>query len=152
MTRKAARTGTATSTSPAAQSPEAHDTRSLSPEAILERLRLEGVKFLRLQFSDILGTVKNIEVAQSQFAKALRGEVMFDGSAVQGFTRIEESDMLLRPDLSTFLVFPQFSREEGERGKVARLICDVHLPDGSPFEGDPRRVLRRQIERVRPWA
>ena len=148
MTRKAARTGTATSNSPAAQSPEAHDTRSLSPEAILERLHLEGVKFLRLQFSDILGTVKNIEVAQSQFAKALNGEVMFDGSAVQGFTRVEESDMLLRPDLSTFLVFPQFSREEGERGKVARLICDVYLPDNSPFEGDPRRVLRRQIERA----
>ncbi|MGI8747296.1 MAG: glutamine synthetase family protein, partial [Deinococcus sp.] len=119
-----------------------------SPEAVLERLGAEGVKFLRLQFSDILGTVKNIELTQSQFEKAVRGEVMFDGSAVEGFTRIEESDMLLRPDLATLLVFPQFSREEGERGKVARLICDVALPDGTPFEGDPRWVLGRQIERA----
>ncbi|GGQ99045.1 type I glutamate--ammonia ligase [Deinococcus ruber] len=122
--------------------------RSDSIESILQRLQSENVKFLRLQFCDILGTIKNIEVTQSQFAKALRGEVMFDGSAVEGFTRIEESDMLLRPDLSTFLVFPQFSREEGERGKVARLICDIYLPGGTPFEGDPRRVLRRQIERA----
>ena len=119
-----------------------------SAESVLERLHAENIRFLRLQFCDILGTVKNIEVTGSQFHKALRGEVMFDGSAVEGFTRIEESDMLLRPDLSTFLVYPPFSREEGEYGRVARLICDVYLPGGEPFEGDPRRVLRRQIERA----
>ena len=146
MTRKSARP----QLQPGQAQPSAADTLppALTPEDVLARLTAEGVKFLRLQFCDILGTAKNIEVSQSQFAKALRGEVMFDGSAVEGFTRSEESDMLLRPDLSTFLVFPQFSKLEGERGKVARLICDVYLPGGEPFEGDPRRVLRRQIERA----
>ncbi len=150
MTKKSARAGTpkTASTESSGSLPTAPSPEPMSPDAVLEQLQHEGVKFLRLQFCDILGTVKNIEVAQSQFTKALRGEVMFDGSAVQGFTRVEESDMLLRPDLNTFLVFPQFSTLEGERGKVARLICDVYLPDGTPFEGDPRRVLRRQIERA----
>ncbi|BDP41576.1 glutamine synthetase [Deinococcus aetherius] len=116
---------------------------------ILAHLGAENVKFLRLQFTDILGTTKNVEVPGSQFEKALAGDVTFDGSAVEGFTRVEESDMLLRPDLSTFLIYPQFSREEGERGRVARLICDVTLPDGTPFEGDPRQVLERQVARAR---
>ena len=119
-----------------------------SSQEVLARLKSEQVKFLRLQFTDILGATKNVEVPHSQFEKALAGEVMFDGSSIEGFTRIEESDMLLRPDLSTFLVLPQFSAEEGERGRVARLICDVALPDGRPFPGDPRGVLRRQIERA----
>ncbi|GEM48150.1 type I glutamate--ammonia ligase [Deinococcus cellulosilyticus] len=118
-------------------------------ESILQALNTNNVQFLRLQFTDILGIVKNIEVPSSQFEKALNGEVMFDGSSIEGFTRIEESDMLLKPDLSTFLIFPKFSHEEYERGKVARLICDVALPDGTPFEGDPRYVLRRQIARAK---
>ncbi|GBF06538.1 glutamine synthetase, type I [Deinococcus aerius] len=116
---------------------------------LLGTLQQEGVEFLRLQFTDILGTTKNVEVPQSQFEKALRGDVTFDGSAVEGFTRVEESDMLLRPDLSTFLIYPQFSRGDEGRGRVARLICDVTLPDGTPFEGDPRFVLKRQVERAR---
>ncbi|MFC4636896.1 type I glutamate--ammonia ligase [Deinococcus hohokamensis] len=120
----------------------------LTPTALLARLEQEDVQFLRLQFTDILGTTKNVEVPRSQFRKALAGDVTFDGSAVEGFTRVEESDMLLSPDLSTFLIYPQFSREEGERGRVARLICDVTLPDRTPFEGDPRQVLRRQVERA----
>lgn len=115
---------------------------------VLELLQEGRVNFLRLQFTDILGTIKNIEVPRSQFEKALSGGVMFDGSSIQGFTRIEESDMLLAPDLSTFLIYPQFSREEGERGKVARIICDVTLPSGEPFPGDPRHVLKRQIARA----
>lgn len=118
-------------------------------ESILQALNNNNVQFLRLQFTDILGIVKNIEVPASQFEKALNGEVMFDGSSIEGFTRIEESDMLLKPDLATFLIFPKFSHEEYERGKVARLICDVALPDGKPFEGDPRYVLRRQIARAK---
>ncbi|AZI41844.1 type I glutamate--ammonia ligase [Deinococcus psychrotolerans] len=123
---------------------------SVSPTQaeILQRLHDGHVNFLRLQFSDVLGTVKNIEVPRSQFEKALSGSVMFDGSSIQGFTRIEESDMLLSPDLSTFLIYPQFSREEGERGKVARIICDVLLPSGEPFTGDPRHVLKRQIAKA----
>lgn len=117
-------------------------------DEILRELEAGGVKFLRLQFTDILGFLKNIEVPASQFEKAVDGEIMFDGSSIEGFTRIEESDMLLKPDFSTFLIFPQFSVAEGERGRVARLICDVAMPDHTPFEGDPRRVLRRQIERA----
>ncbi|MBB6099286.1 glutamine synthetase [Deinobacterium chartae] len=117
-------------------------------ESILAALTEQDVKFLRLQFTDVLGTIKNIELPTSQFEKALDGEIMFDGSSIEGFTRIEESDMLLKPDYNTFLIFPQFSQEESARGRVARLICDVSLPDGSPFQGDPRQILRRQIERA----
>ncbi|MDF1521297.1 MAG: type I glutamate--ammonia ligase [Trueperaceae bacterium] len=115
---------------------------------VARRLEEENVRFLRLQFSDILGQNKNVEVPASQFEKALDGEMMFDGSSVQGFARIEESDMLLRPDFDTFLVFPSII-EGDERGKVARLICDIDLPDGSPFTGDPRYVLKQQIARLK---
>ncbi len=120
----------------------------LPRDDIRARLDDEHVRFLRLQFSDIVGQNKNVEVPASQFDKALDGEIMFDGSSVQGFARIEESDMLLKPDFDTFLVFPSII-EGDSRGKVARLICDIALPDGSPFEGDPRFVLKRQIERLR---
>ena len=122
---------------------------SISKEGVLESLKEQNIQFLRLQFTDILGIVKNVEVPSGQFSKALEGEVTFDGSSIEGFTRIEESDMLLKPDLSTFLVFPQFSKEDTARGKVARLICDVHLPDGEPFVGDPRYVLKQQLERAK---
>ena len=101
----------------------------------------QNVRFLRLQFTDILGVNKNVEIPRSQFEKALAGDIMFDGSSIEGFVRIEESDMLLAPDLSTFRVFPW-----GDSGsRVARLICDINRPDGSPFDGDPRGVLKRQI-------
>ena len=102
------------------------------------------VRFLRLQFTDILGVNKNVEVPASQFAKALDGDIMFDGSSIEGFVRIEESDMLLVPDLSTFVVFPWGE----EKSRVARLICDISTPDGQPFAGDPRGVLKRQIARA----
>ena len=109
---------------------------------ILELATQQNVKFLRLQFSDILGINKNVEVPRSQFDKALDGDIMFDGSSIEGFVRIEESDMLLKPDLTTFRVFPWGSADN----RVARLICDISHPDGRPFEGDPRGALRRQIE------
>lgn len=114
---------------------------------IRQRLQEQDVKFLRLQFTDIMGHNKNVEVPTSQFEKALDGEIMFDGSSIEGFTRIEESDMLLKPDYSTFLIFPPII-EGSERGAVARLICDITYPDDSPFEGDPRFILRRQIEKL----
>ncbi len=107
--------------------------------------KAEGVRFMRLQFTDIHGANKNVEVPSSQFAKALDGEIMFDGSSIEGFTRIEESDMLLHPDLDTFRVFPF----NGEQGKVARLVCDVKQPDGSDFDGDPRTCLKRQVARAK---
>ncbi len=112
-------------------------------KALLERMQDEGVRFLRLIFTDILGHNKNVEVPASQFAKALRGEIMFDGSSIEGFARIEESDMLLVPDLKTFAVFP-FS-EGGQ--KVARLICDVFNADRTPFAGCPRLTLKRLLAR-----
>ncbi len=111
---------------------------------ILARCKEEKVHFLRLQFTDIDGIIKNVEVPRSQFEKALDGQIMFDGSSIEGFTRIEESDMLLVPDLDTFCVFPW----ETEHGRVGRLICDIANPDGSPFEGCPRSALKRTVARA----
>jgi len=102
------------------------------------------VRFLRLQFTDIDGIIKNVEVPRSQFPKALSGKVMFDGSSIEGFTRIEESDMVLVPDLDTFAVFPW----KTEHGRVGRLICDVTDPDGNPFAGCPRSLLKKQVLRA----
>src|ERR671925_1611695 len=109
---------------------------------ILERVEREKVKFMRLQFTDILGVTKNVEVPDRQFREALDGAIMFDGSSIEGFVRIEESDMYLKPDLSTFEVFP-WTYAGGER--VARIICDIANPDGSPFAGCPRSLLKRVI-------
>jgi glutamine synthetase len=113
---------------------------------VVELAAAQGVRFLRLQFTDILGINKNVEIPASQIEKALAGDVLFDGSSIQGFVRTEESDMLLIPDLATFRLLP-WDDGDGE-GRLARVICDVHAPDGTPFEGDPRRVLRRQVERA----
>jgi glutamine synthetase len=109
---------------------------------ILERTEREKVKFLRLQFTDILGTIKNVEIPDRQFEEALDGRIMFDGSSIEGFVRIEESDMYLRPDLSTFRIFP-WAGPTGET--VARMICDIYTPDGTPFAGCPRTTLKKVI-------
>lgn len=117
----------------------------MTKDQILARCGEERVRFLRLQFTDILGTNKNVEVPETQFEKALEGRVLFDGSSIEGFARIEESDMLLAPDLDTFTVLPW---DEAE-GRVARIICDIKHPDGRSFEGCPRSVLKRQVQRAR---
>ena len=119
-----------------------------SQSEIRQILEQENVKFLRLQFTDIIGMNKNIELPTSQFDKALDGEIMFDGSSIEGFTRIEESDMLLKPDFDTFLIFPTLV-EGNEQGRVARLICDIATPDDNPFPGDPRYVLKKQTEKLK---
>ena len=111
---------------------------------ILARAKEENVHFLRLQFTDIDGIIKNVEVPESQFEKALDGQIMFDGSSIEGFTRIEESDMLLVPDLTTFEVFPW----ETDHGKVGRLICDIATPDGETFAGCPRSALKRVVAKA----
>src|SRR5690606_35109753 len=111
-------------------------------EEVVQKIHEENVKFIRLQFTDILGTIKNVEIPLSQLDKALNNQIMFDGSSIQGFVRIEESDMKLYPDLDTFVIFPWTS----EKGKVARFICDVYKPDGTPFEGDPRYNLKRNLK------
>lgn len=122
---------------------------STSKTEVLRTLRSEEVKFLRLQFTDLLGVGKNVEVPVSQFEKALDGQITIDGSSIEGFTRSEESDMLLQPDYATLRVFPAFSHADARHGRVARVICDIALPDGTPFEGDPRNALKRTMERVR---
>ncbi|RBW69933.1 type I glutamate--ammonia ligase [Bacillus taeanensis] len=113
-----------------------------SREDILRLADEQGVKFIRLQFTDLLGIIKNVEIPVDQLTKALDNKMMFDGSSIEGFVRIEESDMYLYPDLDTWVVFPWTS----EKGKVARLICDIYNPDGTPFEGDPRSVLKRVLK------
>src|SRR5205807_7812967 len=120
-------------------------TTGASKREILELCRKEAITFLRLQFTDILGVNKNVEVPESQFEKALEGDIMFDGSSIEGFVRIEESDMVLKPDLATFRILPY----DDEGGRIARIICDIYNPDGSAFAGCTRQALRRQLDRAK---
>jgi len=113
-------------------------------EDIKRLIEEKNVSFIRLQFTDILGTIKNVEIPVSQLDKALENKMMFDGSSIEGFVRIEESDMYLYPDVDTFVVFPWTS----EKGKVARLICDVYTAKGEPFAGDPRNNLKRILKKM----
>ena len=108
-------------------------------EDIIRLVEDEDVEFIRLQFTDIFGMLKNVAITSGQLEKALDNRCMFDGSAIEGFVRMEETDMYLYPDLDTFEIFPW----RPQQGKVARMICDIYRPDGTPFEGDPRLVLRR---------
>ncbi len=117
----------------------------MDAKEILKTADEENVHFLRLEFTDIMGVLKNVEIPRSQFEKALDGQIMFDGSSIEGFTRIEESDMLLHPDLDTFRLNP-WKSPDGSR--VGRLICNVKLPDESDFPGCPRTALVRQVERA----
>ena len=110
-------------------------------EDILNLVKENGVRFIRLQFTDIFGALKNVAITERQLEKALDGQMMFDGSSIEGFVRIEESDMYLKPNFDSFVIFPW----RPQQGKVARLICDIYRPDGTPFEGDPRYALRRAI-------
>ena len=116
--------------------------KNYSKEDIMELVNDEDVEFIRLQFTDMFGSLKNVAITASQLEKALDNKCMFDGSSIEGFVRIEESDMYLYPDLSTLAIFPW----RPQQGKVARMICDVHRPNGDPFEGDPRYILKRAIK------
>lgn len=114
-------------------------------EDILRIIKEQDIKFIRLQFTDIFGVLKNVAITSEQVEKALDNKCMFDGSSIEGFVRIEESDMYLRPDPNTFVVFPW----RPHNGKVARLICDVYDSNNDkPFEGDPRFVLKRALQRA----
>ncbi|GAB3066771.1 type I glutamate--ammonia ligase [Virgibacillus ainsalahensis] len=113
-------------------------------DEILKQIEEENVRFIRLQFTDMLGTIKNVEIPLSQLDKALDNKMMFDGSSIEGFVRIEESDMYLYPDVDTFVVFPWTS----DKGKVARFICDIYNADGTPFEGCPRYNLKRNLKKM----
>lgn len=113
-------------------------------EDIIRISKEENVNFICLQFTDILGMLKSVIITTSQLQKALDNKCMFDGSSIDGFVRIEESDMCLHPDLDSFVILPW----DCDENKTARLICDVYKSDGTPFEGDPRYVLRRAIKRA----
>ena len=117
---------------------------SYSKEDIIRMVKEEDVEFIRLQFTDIFGQLKNVAITASQIEKAVNDQIMFDGSSIEGFVRIDESDQYLYPDLDSFAIFPW----RPSHGRVARLICDVHDPDGKPFVGDPRHVLKRALKRA----
>ena len=111
----------------------------MTKNEVFKILKEERANYLRLQFTDLLGINKNVEVPPSQFEKAVDGKIMFDGSSIEGFSRIEESDMLLKPDLNTLIFYPWNENNK----KVARLICDIYNPDETPFEGCPRCALKK---------
>ncbi len=114
-------------------------------EYILKQVKERKVKFIRLWFTDILGFLKSVAITPNQLETALEDGIGFDGSSIQGFARIDESDMMALPDPNTFQLLPWRSREEGA---VARIFCDITLPDGTPYEGDPRWVLKRALKRA----
>jgi glutamine synthetase len=111
-------------------------------EDIIRMVEEDDVEFIRLQFTDMFGNLKNVAITTNQLERALNNQCMFDGSSIEGFVRIEESDMYLHPDLDTYVTFPW----RPQQGKVARLICDVYKVNGEPFEGDPRYILRKTIQ------
>ena len=116
-----------------------------SASYVISACRENDVKFVRLWFTDIVGTLKSFQITVGELENALEQGMGFDGSSIEGFARIDESDMLARPDPATFQLVPWRPREQG----VARMFCDIYRPDGEPFEGDPRWVLRRQLERAK---
>jgi glutamine synthetase len=111
-------------------------------EDVIKAIETNNVKFIRLQFTDIQGVVKDVEIPVTQIEKALTTGISFDGSSIEGFVRIDESDMVLKPDIKTFAILP-WSKD---KGGVARIICDIHMPDGSQFEADPRYVLKKVMK------
>lgn len=117
----------------------------MTKEEIFAIVEEEDVEFIRLQFTDIFGTLKNIAITASQLEDAMENRILFDGSSVKGFAPIEDSDLYLHPDLSTFCIFPW----RPQQGKVARFICNIHRTDGSVFEADPRAVLLDAYDKAR---
>ena len=115
-----------------------------SKEYVLQTCKDQDVKFIRLWFTDILGILKSFTITFEELEGALEEGMGFDGSSIEGFARIDESDMLAMPDASTFQIIPWRPRERG----TARMFCDIYYPGGSPFEGDPRHVLRRNLKRA----
>lgn len=116
----------------------------MKKEDIFRIVEEEDVEFIRLQFTDMFGSLKNIAITESQLEKALSNKFIFDGSSIDGFVRVEESDMYLHPDMDTFCIFPW----RPQQGKVARFICDVHKPDGNHFDADSRSILKKVIDKA----
>jgi glutamine synthetase len=119
-------------------------TNEESKEFVLQMAKDEDVKFIRLWFTDILGNLKSVTITVEELETSLEEGTGFDGSSIEGFARIDESDMVALPDPNTFVVLPWRPTEK----RVARMICDVLRPDGTPFEGDPRHILKRNLKRA----
>ncbi len=117
----------------------------MTKEEIKKIIKENDISYLRMQFTDMLGDIKAVEIPASRIDDALNNKIMFDGSSIEGFVRIKEADMYLRPDLDTFLVLPF---EDLSIGGVARFICDVYMPDGTPFIGDPRYILKKEVKKM----
>lgn len=113
--------------------------KKYTKQDIIRLVEENDVQFIRLQFTDVFGALKNVAIPVSQLERALDNKCMFDGSSIEGFVRIEESDMYLYPDLNTFEILPW----RPQHGRVARFMCDVYRPEGIPFEGDCRYILKR---------
>lgn len=122
----------------------------MDKKELFERIKADGVEFVSLQFTDVIGTVKSVDAPLKQLEEALENGLWFDGSSIEGFARIQESDMLLAPDIDSYALLPWTPVEM----RRARLFCDILRPDGSPYEGDPRAVLKRQLARAaeRGWV
>ena len=116
----------------------------MDKKELFERIKADGVEFVSLQFTDVIGTVKSVDAPLKQLEEALENGLWFDGSSIEGFARIQESDMLLAPDIDSYAVLPWTSADR----RRARLFCDILMPDGSPYEGDPRAVLKRQLAKI----
>ena len=121
----------------------------MDKKKIYEQAKKDQVKFISLQFSDIMGIVKSVTIPIEELKSSLNDGTWFDGSSVEGFMRIHESDMFLKPDKSTYAIIPWFSKEEE---KIARLICDVYTPEGIPFEGDPRYILKKVLKDAKEFG
>ena len=118
---------------------------TMTKEEIKTIIKENNISYIRMQFTDMLGDIKAVEIPASRIDDALNNKIMFDGSSIEGFVRIKEADMYLRPDLDTFLVLPF---EDSSIGGVARFICDVYMPDGTPFIGDPRYILKKEVKKM----
>ena len=117
----------------------------MNKEEIKKIIEENNISYIRMQFTDMLGDIKAVEIPVSRIDDALNNKIMFDGSSIEGFVRIKEADMYLHPDLDTFMVLPF---EDSSKGGVARFICDVYMPDGTPFIGDPRYILKKEVKKM----
>ena len=117
----------------------------MDKETIKKIIKENNISYIRLQFTDMLGAIKAVEIPVKKLDDALNNKIMFDGSSIEGFVRIKEADMYLHPDIDTFLVLPF---EDSNIGGVGRFICDVYMPDGKPFTGDPRYILKKEVKKM----
>lgn len=117
----------------------------MTKEEIKTIIKENNISYIRMQFTDMLGDIKAVEIPTNRIDDALNNKIMFDGSSIEGFVRIKEADMYLHPDLDTFMVLPF---EDSSIGGVARFICDVYMPDGTPFIGDPRYILKKEVKKM----